>query len=345
MQRTGRRDGHSPITTNSSRPHPALAEQPACCSRWRTSAIIWATAGYLLGGSGGYGGPTFLWRVAAWHRRRYRRDATWAGWMAAHRSGTTALMTNGLPRLLAGADIDRGWIAKSPRRHVDHGEAISRQHAPSAMQRWFGLSGAAWRRASLARSGGRVFHPGSADSGRSVRRAATARSAAGGQLRLDTPRGSARAAATVRDRARGASESEYPRIWLPVTQARDAAWCGRNYLPPAEAAVIPLGCITGRHGDAKLGELDISARRLAGDRGGGGPGDARRTIAAGRECPLAHRQAVAAAIGWASPFVPLGERQPFRRGALHLERRRSFRRHPNNRRHSAACAADCSGSS
>jgi uncharacterized membrane protein len=313
VQRTGRRDGHSPITTNSSGPHPALAETTGLLlALGGLSAIISATAGYLLGGSGGYGGPTFLWHERLGIAVAIGATLTWAGWMAAHRSGHDALMTMVYRGLLAATLIVVG-IASHLGATLTHGEGYLTEHAPSAMQRWFGLSGS-----SLA-SG--VTRPDQAVAYSTLvqpildRRCVSCHGpiTAEGKLRLDTLEGIRKGGGDGPVIVPGrASESEIVRrIWLPPSHKHAMPPGGRNYLPPAEAAVIRWWIDQGATGDAKLGELDISADVLPAIEAVVGPVMRGGPSLPDVNVPLADRQAVAAANRLGVSVVPLASGNHF----------------------------------
>ena len=115
--------------------------QPACCSHsedfQRSSR---RPPGICSEAAGGTAGPTFLWHEQLGIAVAIGATLTWAGWMAAHRSGHDALMTMVYRGLLAATLIVVG-IASHLGATLTHGEGYLTEHAPSAMQRWFGLSG------------------------------------------------------------------------------------------------------------------------------------------------------------------------------------------------------------
>ena len=232
--------------------------------------------------------------------------------MAAHRSGHDALMTTVYRGLLAATLIVVG-IASHLGATLTHGEGYLTEHAPSAMQRWFGLSGS-----SLA-SG--VTRPDQAVAYSTLvqpildRRCVSCHGpiTAEGKLRLDTLEGIRKGGGDGPVIVPGrASESEIVRrIWLPPSHKHAMPPGGRNYLPPAEAAVIRWWIDQGATGDAKLGELDISADVLPAIEAVVGPVMRGGPSLPDVNVPLADRQAVAAANRLGVSVVPLASGNHF----------------------------------
>jgi uncharacterized membrane protein len=312
-QRSTRDDGCDALTAHASRFTPALAETTGfLLALGGISAIVSAGAGYLLGGSGGYGGSTFVWHERLGIAVAIVATLTWVARMAAlrlHRRQATLTVY----RALLAATLITVGAASHLGATLTHGEGYLTEHTPWAMRG--GLArGAAGSESGVTRADQAVAYSTIVQPILDRRCVSCHGPAeAEGKLRLDTfegiRKGGEDGAVIVPGRA---SESEIVRrIWLPPSHKDAMPPGGRHYLPPAEAAVIRWWIDQGAARDSKLGELDVTAdvlpalEAVVGPLRRGGPSLPDVNV------PPPDRQAVAAANRLGVSVVPLANDNHF----------------------------------
>jgi uncharacterized membrane protein len=272
------------------------------------SAVAAAGAGYLLGGSGGYGGPTFVWHERLGVAVATGAVLTWCAWILAPRSRHRALTTTVYRTLLVTTVIVIAFAGHLGAT-LTHGEGYLAEHAPAALGRWLG-GGA---RAATVPVAGR---PDQAIAYSTVVQPILARRCvnchgpdrAEGKLRLDAIEGIRKGGedgpAIVAGRA--ADSEMIRRMWLPPSHKDAMPPGGRHSVTVSEAAVLRWWIDQGAPADKKLGELEITAEvepvieAVVGVVTRGGP--SLPDVDVGPP----DRQAVAAAAGLGVSVVPLG---------------------------------------
>jgi uncharacterized membrane protein len=303
------------VSAHSSRAMSALGESTgSVLAVSALSALAAAGAGYLLGRSGGYGGPTFVWHERLGIAVAIGASLTWSAWILARRSTRRGLAT-AVYRVLLAATIIVVTIAGHLGATLTHGEGYLTEHAPAPIRGWLG------RVTGGSASAHDVNRPDQAIAYSTVVQPILTRRCvnchgpdrAEGKLRLNTfdgiLKGGEDGAVIVPGRA---AESEIVRrIWLPASH-KDAMPPGGKHAPTAsEAAVIRWWIDQGAPGDKRLGELDITPEvapaieAVVGPVTRGGPSLPDVTVGP------PDRQAVAAATKLGVAVVPLGSSNDF----------------------------------
>ena len=114
-----------------------MTARDPCSRSARISALAAAGAGYLLGGSGSYGGPTFVWHERLGVAVATGAVLTWCGWILARRSRRPELAT-AVYRTLLVTTIIVIAIAGHLGATLTHGEGYLTEHAPAAIRGWLG---------------------------------------------------------------------------------------------------------------------------------------------------------------------------------------------------------------
>jgi uncharacterized membrane protein len=273
------------------------------------SALAAAGAGYLLGGSGVYGGPTFVWHERLGVAVAIGATLTWSAWILARRFRRRELAT-AVYRTLLVTTIIVIALAGHLGATLTHGEGYLTEHAPARMRRWLG--GAAvgstpvpvLSRPDQAIAYSTIVHPVLA------RRCINCHGPdrAEGKLRLDTLEGIRKGGedGPVIVPGRAADSEIIRRIWLPSSHKEAMPPGGRHPLTVSEAAVIRWWIDQGAPGDKKLGEREITAdvepaiEAAVGVVTRGGPSLPDVNVGP------PDRQAVAAATALGVAVVPLG---------------------------------------
>ena len=278
------------------------------------SALAAAGAGLLLGGSGGYGGPTFEWHQRLGVVVAIGAALTFAGWIAARRSnrGRAAAVVY---RTLLGTTVIVLIVAGHLGATLTHGEGYLTEHAPAPVRGLLSqLLGGSDAAARVARAGQAVAYSSLIQpvfEKRCVNCHGAAR--AEGKLRLDTPgairKGGSDGPVIVPGRP---AESEIVRrIWLPASHKDAMPPGGRQSLPASEAALIRWWVDQGARFDQKLSELDVTAEvqpaieAVVGPLERGGPTLPAVNVGA------PDRQAVAKAARLGASVVPLASSNHF----------------------------------
>jgi uncharacterized membrane protein len=272
------------------------------------SAVAAAGAGYLLGGSGGYGGPTFVWHERLGVAVATGAVLTWCAWILARRSRHPELTTT-VYRTLLVTTVIVIVLAGHLGATLTHGEGYLAEHAPAAISGWLG--GGAGAAAVPV-----VGRPDQAIAYSTVVQPILARRCvnchgpdrAEGKLRLDAIEGIRKGGedgpAIVAGRA--ADSEMIRRIWLPLSHKDAMPPGGRHSVTVSEAAVLRWWIDQGAPADKKLGELEITAEvepvieAVVGVVTRGGP--SLPDVDVGPP----DRQAVAAAARLGVSVVPLG---------------------------------------
>jgi uncharacterized membrane protein len=272
------------------------------------SAVAAAGAGYLLGGSGGYGGPTFVWHERLGVAVATGAVLTWCAWILAPRSRHRELTTTVYRTLLVTTVIVIA-LAGHLGATLTHGEGYLAEHAPAAISGWLGGGAGA---ATVPVAG----RPDQAIAYSTVVQPILARRCvnchgpdrAEGKLRLDAIEGIRKGGedgpAIVAGRA--ADSEMIRRIWLPLSHKDAMPPGGRHSVTVSEAAVLRWWIDQGAPADKKLGELEITAEvepvieAVVGVVTRGGP--SLPDVDVGPP----DRQAVAAAARLGVSVVPLG---------------------------------------
>jgi uncharacterized membrane protein len=278
------------------------------------SAVAAASAGYLLGGSGGYGGTTFVWHERLGIAVAIGATLTCAAWIVARRSHRTT-SPKVVYRTLLATTIVVLTVAGHLGATLTHGEGYLTEHVPSPMSRW--LARVIGGSASMARVG----RPDQAIAYSTLVQPILTRRCvnchgpgkAEGKLRLDTPDGIRKGGGDgpVIVPGRAAESQIVRRIWLPASHKDAMPPGGRQSLPASEAAVIRWWVEQGAPIDKKLGELEITAEvepaieAAVGPLTRGGPSLPDVNVAA------ADRQAVSAATRLGVSVVPLASSNHF----------------------------------
>jgi uncharacterized membrane protein len=278
------------------------------------SALVAAGAGLLLGGNGGYGGPTFDWHQRFGVLVAIGASLSCAGWIAARQSGYGRWPTAAYRALLA-TTIVMLIVAGHLGATLTHGEGYLTEHAPAPV------------RALIARLGGgtdgapRVLRPDQAIAystlvqpvlqSRCVKCHGASR--AEGKLRLDSPeairKGGTDGPVIVPGRA--ADSEIVRRIWLPPSHKDAMPPGGNQSVPASEAALIRWWVDQGAPFDRKLSELEIAAdvepavEAIVGTLSRGGPTLPDVNVGA------PDRQAIAAARRFGVSVVPLASSNHF----------------------------------
>jgi uncharacterized membrane protein len=273
------------------------------------SAVAAAAAGYLLGGSGGYGGATFVWHERLGVAVAIGAALTWCGWILARRSRRPEPATVVYRTLLVTTLIVIA-LAGHLGATLTHGEGYLTEHAPAPIRGW--LARGAGGPAALS-PGGR---PDQAIAYSTVVQPILARrcvqchgpEGAKGKLRLDTIEGIRKGGedGPVIVAGRAADSELIRRIWLPPSHKDAMPPGGKQSVRVSEAAVLRWWIDQGAPNDKKLGELEITAEvepaieAAVGVVTRGGPSLPDVNIGP------ADRQAVAAAARLGVSVVPLG---------------------------------------
>jgi hypothetical protein len=278
------------------------------------SALAAAGAGYLLGGSGGYGGATFIWHQRLGITVAIGASLTLSCWIVARRSRHKALATTVYRTLLATTIIVLA-VAGHLGATLTHGEGYLTEHAPSPMRDWLA------RVIGDSDSGARVSRPDQAIAYSSLvqpiltRRCVNCHGPARseGKLRLDTVDGMSKGGedGPVLVPGRAADSEIVRRIWLPPSHKDAMPPGGRQSLPASEAAVLRWWVDQGAPIDKKLAELDITAEiepvieAMLGPMARGGPSLPDVNVA------VADPQAVTTATRLGVSVVPLASSNHF----------------------------------
>ena len=303
-----------PETATARRSLPARAETTGLLlALGGVSAALSAAGGYLLGESGGYGGPTFLWHQRLGIAVAIGAALTWAGWIAARRSRRRGLTTS-VYRVLLAATVIAVGIASHLGATLTHGEGYLTEHAPPAMRGWLARWSATGSASGVARAEqavayATVVQPILEKRCVSCHGPITAK----GRLRLDTLQGIRKGGedGPVIVPGRASASEMVRRIWLPPSH-KDAMPPGaRNALPAAEAAVIRWWIDQGAAGDSKLGDLDVTPDVLPAIEAVVGPLMRGGPTLPEENVPPPDRQAVAAATRLGISVVPLASGNNF----------------------------------
>ena len=138
------------------------------------SAVAAAGAGYLLGGSGGYGGATFVWHERLGVAVAIGAALTWCGWILARRSRRPELATVVYRTLLVTTLIVIA-LAGHLGATLTHGEGYLTEHAPAPIRGWLARGARRARRrisGGTSRSGDRLFDCCATNPGQALRSAA-----------------------------------------------------------------------------------------------------------------------------------------------------------------------------
>ena len=120
--------------SSSSVPSPGESTGPVL-ALGAASALAAAGAGYLLSGSGGYGGPTFIWHERMGIAVAIGASLTLSVWIAARRSARRELAT-AVYRTLLATTIIVVTVAGHLGATLTHGEGYLTEHVPSPMRGW-----------------------------------------------------------------------------------------------------------------------------------------------------------------------------------------------------------------
>ena len=246
--------------------HPALSALGESTGSVLTlgaiSALAAAGAGYLLGGSGSYGGPTFVWHERLGVTVAIGALLTWSGWIVALRSRRPE-PARAVYRTLLATTIIVIAIAGHLGATLTHGEGYLTEHAPASIRAWLGRVTGGSASAPRASRPNRVLAYSTFVQPILTRRCVNCHGPdrAEGKLRLDTLQGLRKGGedGAVIAPGRAADSEIVRRIWLPPSH-KDAMPPGGKRAPTAsEAAVIRWWIDQGAPGDKRLGELEISA--------------------------------------------------------------------------------------
>jgi uncharacterized membrane protein len=278
------------------------------------SAVAAAGAGYLLGGSGVYGGPTFVWHERLGVAVAMGASLTWAGWIFARRVRRRGVAT-AVYRTLLVTTIIVIAVAGHLGATLTHGHGYLTDHAPAPIRRWLGAAGGGSAVAPV------VGRPDQAVAYSTIvqpiltRRCVNCHGSdrAEGKLRLDTLDGIRKGGedGPVIIAGRAAESEIIRRIWLPPSHKDAMPPGGRQSLTVSEAALIRWWVDQGAPGDKKLGELEITVEvepaieAAVGVVTRGGP--SLPDVSVGP----ADRQAVSAAARLGVSVVPLGTSNHF----------------------------------
>jgi uncharacterized membrane protein len=296
-------------------PSPALAEITGLTLALAAiSAIVTAGAGFLLGESGGYAGPTLVWHERLGIAVAIGASLTFAGWIVARRTRRHTLPTAIYRTLLATTVIVlvvTGHLGAT----LTHGEGYLTQHAPQPIRAWLarviGDADAAPRftRPNQAIAYSSLVQP--ILQTRCVKCHGTAK--AEGKLRLDTPDGIRKGGddGPVMVPGHAAKSEIVRRVWLPASHKDAMPPGGSQSLPASEAALIRWWVDQGAPFDRKLSELDVTAEvepaieAVVGPLARGGPSLPEVEVGA------PDRQAVATATRLGVSVVPLASSNHF----------------------------------
>ena len=277
------------------------------------SAVAAAVAGYLLGSSGGYGGPTFEWHERLGIVVAIGATLTFTSWMVqrgSRGSGSTTVY-----RTLLATTILVLIVAGHLGATLTHGEGYLTEHAPSPVRGWVArIFGAGNTAPGVSRPDQAIAYVSLVQpilESRCVGCHGPAK--AEGKLRLDTPEGIRKGGSDGPVVVPGhAADSEIVRrIWLPPSHKDAMPPRGRPSLPASEAAVIRWWVDQGTPIEKKLSELDIAPEiepaieAAVGPLARGGPTLPDVNVAA------PDRQAVAAATRLGVSVVPLARSNHF----------------------------------
>jgi len=225
-------------------------------------ALIAAGAGLLLGGSGGYGGPTFEWHQRFGVLVAIGAALSCVGWIATRRSGGKGWATVAYRTLLT-TTLTMLVVAGHLGATLTHGDAYLTEHAPASVRSWIA------RFAGGADAAPRVTRPEQAIAystlvqpvlqSRCVKCHGESRTE--GKLRLDTPKGIRKGGSDgpVIVPGRAADSEIVRRVWLPPSHKDAMPPRGSQPLPASEAALIRWWVEQGAPFDRKLSELEITA--------------------------------------------------------------------------------------
>ena len=278
------------------------------------SAFFTATAGYLLGESGGYAGTTLIWHERLGIAVAIGASLTFVGWIAARRSRGRRLSA-AIYRTLLATTVIVLVVAGHLGATLTHGEGYLTQHAPQPIRAWLarviGDADAAPRftRPNQAIAYSSLVQP--ILQTRCVKCHGAAK--AEGKLRLDTPDGIRNGGGDGPVIVPGhAAESQIVRrIWLPASHKDAMPPGGSQSLPASEASLIRWWVDQGAPFDRKLSELDVTAEvepaieAVVGPLARGGPSLPDVNVAA------PDRQAVATATRLGVSVVPLASSNHF----------------------------------
>jgi uncharacterized membrane protein len=226
------------------------------------SALAAAGAGYLLGGSGIYGGPTFVWHERLGVAVATGAVLTWCAWILARRSRHREL-TTAVYRILLVTTIIVIALAGHLGATLTHGEGYLAEHAPAAIRGWLGRGTGGAAAVPVAGRPDQAVAYSTVVQPILARRCVNChgRDRAEGKLRLDAieaiRKGGEDGPVIVAGRA--ADSEMIRRIWLPPSHKDAMPPGGRHPVTVSEAAVLRWWIDQGAPADKKLGELEITA--------------------------------------------------------------------------------------